>query len=130
MTYDTEETETAPAAAASEQPKGTKKASVAKRARQRCAEEGQVGQEGHPGQESAQGREESHRRPGRQQDRDDPGTAEAARRGHRQGTAQSDGLAAAFPARLPISGTLGKKMGLTVVSTKGEDGERSYSVKA
>jgi hypothetical protein len=29
-----------------------------------------------------------------------------------------------------ISGTLGKKMGLTVASTKGEDGERSYSVKA
>jgi hypothetical protein len=29
-----------------------------------------------------------------------------------------------------ISGTLGKKMGLTVTSTKGEDGERSYSIKA
>ena len=29
-----------------------------------------------------------------------------------------------------ISGTLGKKMGLTVTSTKGEDGERSYSLKA
>jgi Protein of unknown function (DUF3489) len=29
-----------------------------------------------------------------------------------------------------VSGTLGKKMGLTVTSTKGEDGERSYSVKA
>src|ERR1039458_5491900 len=28
-----------------------------------------------------------------------------------------------------ISGTLGKKMGLTITSTKGEDGERSYSVK-
>jgi hypothetical protein len=28
-----------------------------------------------------------------------------------------------------ISGTLGKKMGLTVTSIKGEDGERSYSVK-
>jgi Protein of unknown function (DUF3489) len=28
-----------------------------------------------------------------------------------------------------ISGTLGKKMGLTVVSTKGEDGERTYSIK-
>ena len=28
-----------------------------------------------------------------------------------------------------LSGTVGKKMGLTVVSTKGEDGERSYSVK-
>jgi hypothetical protein len=29
-----------------------------------------------------------------------------------------------------LSGTIGKKMGLTVASTKGEDGERSYSVKA
>jgi hypothetical protein len=29
-----------------------------------------------------------------------------------------------------ISGTVGKKMGLTVVSIKGEDGERSYSIKA
>jgi hypothetical protein len=28
-----------------------------------------------------------------------------------------------------ISGILGKKLGLTVVSTKGEDGERSYSIK-
>ncbi len=29
-----------------------------------------------------------------------------------------------------LSGTVGKKMGLTVVSTKGEDGERTYSIKA
>ncbi|HEY2016948.1 MAG TPA: DUF3489 domain-containing protein [Bryobacteraceae bacterium] len=29
-----------------------------------------------------------------------------------------------------ISGTLGKKMGLTVVSTKGENGERRYSIDA
>jgi hypothetical protein len=28
-----------------------------------------------------------------------------------------------------LSGTLGKKMGLTVASAKGEDGERSYSIK-
>jgi hypothetical protein len=27
-----------------------------------------------------------------------------------------------------LSGTVGKKMGLTVTSTKGEDGERSYSI--
>jgi hypothetical protein len=26
--------------------------------------------------------------------------------------------------------TVGKKMGLTIESTKGEDGERSYSIKA
>ena len=29
-----------------------------------------------------------------------------------------------------LSGNVGKKMGLTVTSTKSEDGERSYSVKA
>jgi hypothetical protein len=29
-----------------------------------------------------------------------------------------------------LSGTVGKKMGLTVISTKSEDGERRYSVKA
>jgi hypothetical protein len=29
-----------------------------------------------------------------------------------------------------LSGTVGKKMGMTVTSTKGVDGERSYSVKA
>jgi hypothetical protein len=29
-----------------------------------------------------------------------------------------------------LSGTVGKKMKLTVVSTKGEDGERTYSIKA
>ena len=29
-----------------------------------------------------------------------------------------------------LSGTVGKKMGLTVTSVKGEDGERTYSVKA
>ena len=34
------------------------------------------------------------------------------------------------PLRGFISGTLGKKMGLTVTSTKSGDGERSYSVKA
>jgi len=29
-----------------------------------------------------------------------------------------------------LSGTIGKKMGLTVTSTKGDDGERTYSIKA
>jgi len=29
-----------------------------------------------------------------------------------------------------LSGTIGKKMGLAVISSKAEDGERSYSVKA
>jgi Protein of unknown function (DUF3489) len=29
-----------------------------------------------------------------------------------------------------LSGTIGKKMGLAVISAKGEDGERTYSVKS
>ena len=29
-----------------------------------------------------------------------------------------------------LSGTIGKKMGLVVRSTKGDSGERSYSIKA
>lgn len=29
-----------------------------------------------------------------------------------------------------LPGTIGKKMGLTVTSMKGEEGERSYSIKA
>jgi len=29
-----------------------------------------------------------------------------------------------------LSGTVGKKMGLTVISNKGDDGERAYSVEA
>lgn len=29
-----------------------------------------------------------------------------------------------------ISGTLTKRMGLTAISTKGENGERNYSIKA
>jgi Protein of unknown function (DUF3489) len=28
-----------------------------------------------------------------------------------------------------LSGTIGKKMGLSVTSTKGEDSERTYSIK-
>jgi hypothetical protein len=28
-----------------------------------------------------------------------------------------------------LSGTIGKKMGLTITSVKSEDGERSYSIK-
>jgi hypothetical protein len=29
-----------------------------------------------------------------------------------------------------LSGVVGKKMGLTITSTKSEDGERTYSIKA
>jgi len=82
MTSIAEEPEAAQAEAASEQPKGTKKARV--RAQR------------------AQWREKSPCRPGREQDGQSAGLAETGGRGHRQGTAQGDGLAAAFPARVPV----------------------------
>jgi hypothetical protein len=100
MTSIVEEVETAQAEATSEQPKGTKKAHVGKRARNFAPKKAKSRNKGHPRQERAQGREEGGRRPRRQQDRDDPGNAEAVRRGHCQGVAQSDRLAAAFPAGL------------------------------
>jgi hypothetical protein len=36
----------------------------------------------------------------------------------------------AHSVRAFISGTVGRKMGLTVISTKTEDGERTYSIKS
>ncbi len=59
-------------------------------------------QNGQPGPESAHPRDEGPPRPRRQQDREDPGPAAAARRRDCQGTAESHRLAAAFPARVPV----------------------------
>ena len=130
MTSIAEETSHRPGAGRrASSPKPAKKATRAPQARQRCEEEGQVGQEGHPGQESAQRREESQRR-----------RARAARPTKvldllkRPGGVTAKELMKAtgwqpHSVRGFLSGTIGKKMGLTVTSTKGEDGERSYSIK-
>ena len=68
--------------------------------------------------------------PRRQQDRQGPGPAEAAgRRNVARNCMKATGWQP-HSVRGFLSGTVGKKMGLTVTSTKGEDGERTYSVKS
>jgi hypothetical protein len=49
-----------------------------------------------------------------------------------KGATLQEFLKATGGSRIPcvVSGTVGKKLGLTLKSTKGEDGERSYSIKA
>ena len=127
----TEETGTAQATAAAEKPKATKKARAGATSRPRCAEEGQVGEEGQPGEESAQ---RPRRRPSPSA-RDGSKTAKILDLLKRPGGATAKELMKAtgwqpHSVRGFLSGTVGKKMGLTVTSTKGEDGERTYSVKA
>jgi len=128
-----EETGT-PTTAAGAQPKPNKKAARAPRRLPGCARQGQVGQEGQPRQVSAQRRQEGRGgqnpgRPRRQQAREDPGAAETARRRYIEGAHESHRLVASFGTRLSVRHG-GQEDGLIVTSTKGEDGERSYSVKA
>jgi hypothetical protein len=95
--------------------------------RERCARQGQVGEEGVPEKESAP--ERTKRSP------EGSKTATILEMLKRPGGASAKDLLKAtgwqpYSLRGFLSGTVGKKMGLTVTSTKGEDGERSYSVKA
>jgi hypothetical protein len=108
-----EETETAQATAPGDQPKAAKKANVAKRARNVAPGKAKAGKKGQPCQERAQRREESQRRPpregrqgegrpGGQQNRDDPRTAETAGGRYVAGIDQSNVLAATLPEGLPL----------------------------
>jgi len=135
-----EEAEATQATAAGESPKATKKANVAKRARNVAPSKAKSGKKASPAKKAAKGaKKASGTRPGKA----------AKEKGIREGSKtetildllKRPGGATAkellkttgwqphslrgFP-----SGTIRKKMGLTMTSTKGEDGERSYSVKA
>jgi hypothetical protein len=129
MTSITEETETAQAEAASEQPKGTKKAHVGKRARHVAPKKAKSGKKAAPAKKAPKGAKKAGSA------RDGSKTATILEMLKRTGGATAKELLKAtgwqpHSLRGFISGTLGKKMGLTVVSTKSEDGERSYSIKA
>jgi hypothetical protein len=95
--------------------------------RERCAREGQGWEKGPPEEESAPKR--ANRRTGRQQNCCNTRNAEAAGRIHRQELLKATNWQP-HSLRGFLSGTAGKKMGLIVVSAKGEDGERSYSKKS
>ena len=128
MTSIAEETETAKAEAASEQPKAAKKAHVGKRAGHVAPKKAKSGKKATPPKKAPKGAKKAGAA------RDGSKTATILEMLNRPGGATAKELLKVtgwMPHSLRgfISGTLGKKMGLTVVSTKGEDGERTYSVK-
>ena len=127
-TLTTEETDTAQATA-TPQPKAAKKARVAPRRAHVAPKKGRSGKKASPAKKAPKG-------------------------GNKAGTARDGSKAAkildllkrpegatlaaimkatdwqAHSVRGFLFGTIGKKMGLTVVSTKGDDGERTYTIRA
>src|SRR5271166_2229652 len=94
-------------------PKPNKKASVAQRRAHVAAAKPKAARKGQPAEQSAQRRQEG-RCPRRQQGSQNPRSAETPRRRDRERPGQSNRMAGPFG----------------VMSIKGKDGERTYSVKA
>ncbi len=124
-----EETETTQADAASEKPKTGKKANAGKRARNVVSKNAKAGKKATLAKKAPKSGEKAAGA------RDGSKTATILEMLKRPEGATSRELLKAtgwqpHSLRGFISGTLGKKMGLTVESAKAEDGERTYSVKA
>ena len=132
MTSNTETTETALTLAAPE-PKSTKKAHTGARRAHVAAKKGKPGKKASPAKKATKG--------GKKAKNEKP----AARDGSKTATIlgllkQPGGVTAKelmkatgwqpHSVRGFLSGTVGKKMGLPITSTKGEDGDRTYSVKS
>ena len=129
MTSIAEEAESAQTETAGEKPKGTKKPPVRAQRANVAPKKAKSGKKATPAKKAPQGAKKA---PGA---RDGSKTATILEMLKRPGGATAKELLKAtgwqpHSLRGFISGTLGKKMGLAVTSTKGEDGERSYSVKA
>ena len=128
MTSIAEETGTAQATAATEQPRGPKKASAAKRARNVAPKKAKSAKKATPVKKAPKSAKKATGA------RDGSKTATILEMLKRTGGATAKELLKvtgwqAHSLRDFISGTLGRRLGLTVVSTEGEDGERSYSIK-
>ena len=122
----TDETGTAPATGA--QPKPTKKARVAPRGAHVAPKKGKAAKKASPAKKAPKG----HKKAGAA--RDGSKTAKVLDLLKRPDGATLKELMKAtgwqpHSVRGFLSGTVGKKMGLAVTSTKAEDGERRYSVK-
>jgi len=128
MTSEVETTETAPAPAPKE-PKATKKAHAGARGAHVSRAKAKAGKKAKPAKKAPKGaKKAAGARAGSK-------TAKILDLLRRSGGATAKELMKAtgwqpHSLRGFLSGTVGKKMGLTVTSTKGDDGERSYSVKA
>jgi hypothetical protein len=135
MTSITEQTETAqPAENAAAKP--TKKANVGTRARHVAAAKPKSGKEASAAKKAPKGAKKAKpAKPAEPSARDGSKAAKILDLLKRPGGVTSKELQKAsgwqpHSVRGFLSGTVGKKMGLTVTSTKGEDGDRTYSVKA
>ena len=124
-----EETATSPAPAIERQPKATKKARVAPlgahvaKKKAKSAKKAAPAKKAHKGAKKATGAREGSK------------TNKVLDLLKRPGGVTANELMKAtgwqpHSVRGFLSGTIGKKMGLTVTSTKGADGEPSYSVRA
>ena len=119
------EATTAPAT--SEKPKPNKTARVAPKGAHVAPKKGKATQKASPAKKAPKGKKASSARDGSK-------TAKVLDLLKRAGGVTAKELMKAtgwqpHSVRGFLSGTVGKKMGLTVTSTKGEDGERTYSVK-
>jgi hypothetical protein len=124
-----EENGSAQAPAAGEKPKPTKRARVAPQRADVTKKKGKSPKKASPAKKAPKGAKKG------ESARDGSKTAKVLDLLKRQGGVTAKELMKAtgwqpHSVRGFLSGTIGKKMGLTVISTKGEDGERTYSVKS
>jgi len=127
MTTITDQTETAPAAATAE-PKATKAARVGARRAHVAPKKAKSGKKAKSPKKAPKGQKKASAA------RDGSKTAKVLDLLHLPGGASAKDLMKAtgwqpHSVRGFLSGTVRKKMGLAVTSTKGEDGERSYCIK-
>jgi hypothetical protein len=120
--------ETATAPATSEKPKPNKKARVAPKGAHVATKKGKATKKASPAKNAPKGKKASSARDGSK-------TAKVLDLLKRpDGVTLKELMKATdwqpHSVRGFLSGTVGKKMGLTVKSTKAEDGERTYSIKA
>jgi len=128
MTSNTEATETALAPAATE-PKATKPARAGARRAHVAPKKAKSGKKARPSKKAPKGQKKASAL------RDGSKTAKVLDLLKRPGGVTAKELMKAtgwqpHSVRGFLSGTVSKKMGLTVASVKSEDGERTYSVKA
>jgi hypothetical protein len=126
-TLTTEETGTATATAAA-QPKAAKKARAAARSAHAAPKKGKPGKKAKAPKKAPKGAKKATAREGTKVEK----ILDLLKRP--EGATLAELMKAtgwlAHSVRGFLSGTLRKKLGLNVMSTKGEDGDRSYSVKA
>ena len=131
MIANTEQTETAPASTTAE-PKATKTARASKRGANVAPKKAKSGKKATSAKKAPKARKGENQADSA---RDGSKAATILELLKRPGGATSKELMKAtgwqpHSVRGFLSGTIRKKMGLTVTSTKGEDGERNYSIKA